>query len=105
MELEFDQDGSSGGFACGPESAERPQTTTHPDRAPNSWRCGKDGMAVRKIGCPMRVCLHQLRVQFDLGVVGEELGDGAAGLGVGGGLIKGLLGSTGTLGRGGQSDL
>ena len=55
-----------------------------------------------------RLRLHlsdQLCVQFDLGVVGEELRNRAAGLGVGSGLVESLLGSAGNLGGGGQRDL
>ena len=49
-------------------------------------------------------CLHQLGVEQNLRVVGEELGDRAAALGVGGGLGKGLLRCAGNAGRGGQRD-
>jgi len=49
--------------------------------------------------------LDELGVEQDFGVVGEELGDGAAGLGVGGGLVEGFLGGAGNAGGGGQRDL
>ena len=42
--------------------------------------------------------LNQFGVEHDLGVVGEQLGDGAAGLGVGGGFVEDFLGGAGNAG-------
>jgi len=55
-------------------------------------------------GVEMRY-LDQLGVENDLGIVGEELGDWAARLGVAGSRVKGFLGCAGNAGRGGQRDL
>jgi hypothetical protein len=35
--------------------------------------------------------LHQFGVEYNFGIVGKELGDGAADLGVGGGLVEDIL--------------
>ena len=48
--------------------------------------------------------LHQFGVEHDLGIVGKELGDGAADLGVGGGFVEDFLAGAGNAGRGGQRD-
>ncbi len=49
----------------------------------------------REVGCDVSsircAALYELGVERDLGVVGEELRDGAAGLGIGGGLVKSFL--------------
>src|SRR5580692_9244293 len=49
--------------------------------------------------------LDQLGVEGELGVVGEELRDGAAGLGIGGGLVEDFLGGSGNACGGGEGNL
>ena len=49
--------------------------------------------------------LDELGVEGDLGVVGEELGDGAASLGIAGGFVERFLGGVGHAGGGGEGDL
>ena len=49
--------------------------------------------------------LDKLGVELDFSVVGEELGDGAAGLGIGGGLVEDFFRRAGNAGRCGERDL
>ena len=61
--------------------------------------------APRQSATALPVQLDQLRVEGDVGVVGEELGDGAARLRVRRGLVELLFGCAGNGGGGSQSNL
>src|ERR1039458_9664742 len=62
------------------------------------WRLGGRDVVSRPAGAS----LHEFGVEQDLGVVGKELGDGAAGLGICRGLVKNLFRSAGDFGCGGD---
>src|ERR1019366_10695745 len=53
-------------------------------------------------GARIGQCLNQLRVQRNLSVVGEQLGDGTARLGVAGSLVERFLAGPRNRGRRGQ---
>ena len=55
---------------------------------------------IHRNGARFRLPLYQLGVEHDLGIVGEELGDGAASLGLLRGLVEGLLSGAGDSGGG-----